>query len=145
MFLEVSQTKKVELLGFRNLQEKIEKSFSEAPILASTSPQYDKRLFIDLPVQNMKTTSSEHVVYTNCSECQNKICGLIDSRIRASVHICFLNKKVFCGKLFKSWNFKSKFSCSHLNQKPKKNIFLISALASKKSLSQKTLLYNYVK
>ena len=26
------------------------KSFSEALILASTNPQYDKRLFIDLPV-----------------------------------------------------------------------------------------------
>jgi hypothetical protein len=99
LFLEVSQTKKVELLGFRNLQEKIEKSFSEAPILASTSPQYDKRLFIDLPVQNMKTTSSEHVVYTNCSECQNKICGLIDSRIRASVHICFFKQKSFLWKI----------------------------------------------
>ena len=42
------------------------KSFSEALILASTNPQYDKRLFIDLPVQYMKTTSSEHVVYINC-------------------------------------------------------------------------------
>ena len=48
------------------------KSFSEALILASTNPQYDKRLFIDLPVQYMKTTSSEHVVYINCFECQNK-------------------------------------------------------------------------
>ena len=42
------------------------KSLSEALILGSTNPQYDKRLFIDLPVQYMKTTSSEHVVYTNC-------------------------------------------------------------------------------
>ena len=42
------------------------KSFSEALILGSTNPQYDKRLFIDLSVQYMKTTSSEHVVYTNC-------------------------------------------------------------------------------
>ena len=48
------------------------KSFSEALILASTNPQYDKSLFIDLPVQYMKTTSSEHVVYINCSEFQNK-------------------------------------------------------------------------
>ena len=48
------------------------KSLSEALILWSTNPQYDKRLFIDLPVQYMKTTSSEHVVYINCSECQNK-------------------------------------------------------------------------
>ena len=42
------------------------KSFSEALILASTNPQYDERLFIDLPVQYMKTTSLEHVVYINC-------------------------------------------------------------------------------
>ena len=35
------------------------KSLLEALILASTNPQYDKRLFIDLPVQYMKTTSSE--------------------------------------------------------------------------------------
>ena len=42
------------------------KSFSEALIPASTNPQYDKRLLIDLPVQYMKTTSSEHVVYINC-------------------------------------------------------------------------------
>ena len=42
------------------------KSLSEALIFASTNPQYDKRLFIDLPVQYMKTTSSEHVVHTNC-------------------------------------------------------------------------------
>ena len=48
------------------------KSFSEALILASTNPQYDKRLFIDLPVKYMKTTSSEHVGHTNCSEHQNK-------------------------------------------------------------------------
>jgi hypothetical protein len=41
------------------------KSFSEALILASTNPQHDKRLFIDLPVQYMKTTSSEHVVFIN--------------------------------------------------------------------------------
>ena len=36
--------------------------FSEVPILASTNPQYDKRLFIELQVQNMKIASSEHVV-----------------------------------------------------------------------------------
>ena len=46
------------------------KSLLEALILASTNPQYDKRLFIDLPVQYMKTISSEHDVYINCSECQ---------------------------------------------------------------------------
>ena len=47
------------------------KSLSEAFILTSTNPQND-RVFIDLPVQYMKTTSSEHVVYINCSECRNK-------------------------------------------------------------------------
>ena len=38
------------------------KSFSKVLILASTNPQYDKRLFIDLPVEYMKTTSSKHGV-----------------------------------------------------------------------------------
>ena len=47
------------------------KSLSEALFLESTNPQYDKRLFIDLPIQYIKTTSSEHV-YINYSECQNK-------------------------------------------------------------------------
>jgi hypothetical protein len=46
--------------------------FSETLILASTNPQYDKRLFIELQVQCMEIQSSEHVVYINCSECQNK-------------------------------------------------------------------------
>ena len=41
------------------------KYFSEALILASTNTQYDKRLVIDLPVQYIKTKSSEHVVYLN--------------------------------------------------------------------------------
>ena len=36
------------------------KFLSEALILSSINPQYDKRLFTDLPVQYMKTTSSEH-------------------------------------------------------------------------------------
>ena len=42
------------------------KSFSAKLILASTNPHYDKILFIDLPVQYMKTTSSEHIVYKKC-------------------------------------------------------------------------------
>ena len=36
------------------------KSLSEALMLGSSNPQYDKRLFIDLQVQYIKTTSSEH-------------------------------------------------------------------------------------
>ena len=42
------------------------KSLSEAFNFTSTNPQYDKKLFIDLLVQYMKITRSEHVVYTNC-------------------------------------------------------------------------------
>jgi hypothetical protein len=48
------------------------KSLLEALILAPINPKYDKRLFIELQIQYMKTTSSEHVVYINCFECQNK-------------------------------------------------------------------------
>ena len=40
----------------------IGKYLSEAPIFATTNPKYDNRLFIELRVQYMKTTSSEHVV-----------------------------------------------------------------------------------
>ena len=43
---------------------------SEALILKSVNPQYDDRLFIE--VQYKKNTCSEHVVYKNCFECQNK-------------------------------------------------------------------------
>ena len=43
-----------------NITSSTGKSFSEALILASINPRYDKRLFIDLPLQYMKTTSSEH-------------------------------------------------------------------------------------
>ena len=48
------------------------KPLSEALIFASTNPQYDDRLFIDLPLQYEKNTSSDHVVYKNCFKCQNK-------------------------------------------------------------------------
>ena len=41
------------------------KFLSEELILASTNRQYDKRLFIKLRVQYMKTSSSEHVAYKN--------------------------------------------------------------------------------
>ena len=54
----------------RTSEEDTGKYLSEALILALTNPQYDKRLFIELRVQYMKTTSSEHVVYINCSECK---------------------------------------------------------------------------
>ena len=44
------------------------KSVSEALIFDSVNPQYDERLFIEFP----ENTSSEHVVYKYCFECQNK-------------------------------------------------------------------------
>ena len=56
---------------------------SDALIFASTNPQYDNGLFIELPVQYMKIPISEHgenigrtwvepAVHISCSECQNK-------------------------------------------------------------------------
>ena len=44
------------------------KSLSEALIFASTKPQYDDRLFIELQVQYIKTTSSEHGENMLCTE-----------------------------------------------------------------------------
>ena len=44
------------------------KSVSEALILESDNPQYDKICLLNPP----KNTSSEHVVYKYCFECQNK-------------------------------------------------------------------------
>ena len=59
------------------------KSLSEALILGSTNPQYDKWLFIDLPVQYKKTTSSEHgenilsakIVLKVKTKTKNKLCA----------------------------------------------------------------------
>ena len=63
------------------------KFFSEALIFASTNPQYDKILFMELPVQYMKIQSSEHgenmirtccvltqIVFCFCFEIQNNLC-----------------------------------------------------------------------
>jgi hypothetical protein len=55
---------------------------SEALIFASTNSQYDKKLSIDLLVQYMKTTSSEHgenvlctqIVFCFCFDIQNNLC-----------------------------------------------------------------------
>ena len=43
------------------------KFFSEALNLASTNPQCDKRLFIELQVQYMKIASSEHAQNMLCT------------------------------------------------------------------------------
>ena len=84
------------------------KSLSEAFILTSNDPKYDKRLFIYLPVQYVKTTSSENGENMLCtqivfsfllmfselvvfmywtSESMNNLlsyCGLVAERIRPS-------------------------------------------------------------
>ena len=44
------------------------KSLSEAPIFASTNPQYDDRLFIELQVQCMEIPSSEHRENILCTQ-----------------------------------------------------------------------------
>ena len=62
------------VLEYEKFEEAMDtgKYFSEALILTSTNPQYDLRLIIESPVQYMKIPSSEHVVYINCSEYQDK-------------------------------------------------------------------------
>ena len=54
------------------------KSFSEALIFASTNPEYDDRLFIELQVQYIKILSSEHMENMMCTEIdfdiQNNFC-----------------------------------------------------------------------
>ena len=44
------------------------KSLSEALIFASTNPQYDDRLFIELQVQCMKIPNSEHGENMLCTD-----------------------------------------------------------------------------
>ena len=55
------------------------KSLSEALIFASTKPQYDDRLIIELQVQYMKIPSSEHGENMLCTEIvfyiQNNLCA----------------------------------------------------------------------
>ena len=48
---------------------------TETFIFASTNPQGDERLFIELRVQYMKITRSEHVVNRNCFYIQNNSGG----------------------------------------------------------------------
>ena len=62
------------------------KSWSEALIFASTNPQYEKRLFIELRVQDMKIASSEHKLFLfwHSEQLMNTFCGIIDARISAS-------------------------------------------------------------
>ena len=53
------------------------KSLSEALIFASSNPQYDDKLFIELQVQYMKIPSSEHG--------ENMLCTKIVLNVRTQV------------------------------------------------------------
>ena len=56
------------------------KSLSEVLIFGSTNPQYDKGLFIDLPVKYMKTTSLEHW--------ENMLCANIVLNVKTKNNLC---------------------------------------------------------
>jgi hypothetical protein len=63
------------------------KSLLEALIFASTNPQYDDRLFIELQVQYMKIPSSEHEENMLCTEIVFDIHNMFSpcsAKIRAS-------------------------------------------------------------
>jgi hypothetical protein len=93
------------------------KPLSEAFILTSTNPQYDKMLFIDLPVQYMKTTSWEHVVYINCSEYKKKKNCVHNMFWACSFHVLnwYINGQSFV-ILWVSWSknkcFRQRFTCT---------------------------------
>ena len=71
-------------ISSRELECDTGKSFSEVLILASTNPQYDKRLSIELPVvQYMKISSSEH--------CQNMLCTQIVLNVKTKNNLCKQN------------------------------------------------------
>ena len=82
------------------------KSLSEALIFASTNPQYDERLFIELHVQYMKIPSWEHGENILCTEIvydiQNNFC---------TQHVLpmFSNKKSF----WQRFTCKLNTSCFH--------------------------------
>ena len=94
------------------------KFLSEAPIFASTNPQYDDGLFIDLQVQYMKTPSSEHVENMLCTEIVFDIQNIF-------LTTCFphvLQKEQFLTKIYlyleyailENWRFQYFLISSHL-------------------------------
>ena len=90
------------------------KSLSETLIFASTNPKYDDRFFIDLPVQYMKTTSSEHIVYINCFGCQNK------NKFFFTQHVLSLQFHVLNDLLSYCWLVDTRISASEKDIKLKK-------------------------
>ena len=58
-----------------NLDFSTGKSFSEALILASVNPQYDKRLFIEFPEKHMfRACCVQKLYFCFCFDIQNNIC-----------------------------------------------------------------------
>ena len=80
------------------------KSLSEALIFASTNPQYDDILFIELQVQYMKISSSEHGENMLCTEIVFDIQNNLGTQ-----YVLFM----FC----KNENFCQRFSCNFSGQK----------------------------
>ena len=70
------------------------RTLPEALIFASTNPQYDDRLIVELRVQDMKIASSKHR--------ENKLCTQI-------VCFCFDIQNNLCTQhvlnMFRAWNF----------------------------------------
>ena len=71
------------------------KSFSEVLILASTNPQYDKRLSIELPVQYMKIPSLEHGEKMRRTCCVQKLFFVFVLTFRT----------IYVHNMFLAWNF----------------------------------------
>ena len=96
-------------LDFENQNQSTGKSFSEALILVSTNPQYDKRLFIELRVQYMKIPSSEHVENMLCTQIvfcfdiQNNLCTqhVLNMFSTCSQHV--LSLQFSCTELVIQW------------------------------------------
>ena len=75
---------------------------SEAFILASTNPQYDHRLFIELQVQYMKPPSSEHGENMLCTEIvfdiQNNLC---------TQHVLPMHTVILPDRTLKKWGLSN--------------------------------------
>ena len=78
------------------------KSFSEALILASTNPQYNNRLFLELHVQYMKIASSELAENMLCTEI------VLNAKTKTNLctqHVHHMYKKSVMKKRFLIENF----------------------------------------
>jgi hypothetical protein len=113
-YLPKNQHTQRKLLNFENWCTG--KYLSEALMFASINPQYDNRLFMELPwkihAQNMSKTCSVHVLpmFCACSFHGNSMnnllsyCGLIDGKISASEKDIPVIGRI---KLLSvTWNFK---------------------------------------